>query len=208
MDENECIKRTAFFIQLYDFTKITSDLINFFGVSSPDVRLSVTKIELAITKADPLFQLNIIPDDEWPYDHNIQAYYRHSEISHEIGIQESVYVRACKGDLNALSSFVHEACHWAAIKFLFLSVKEESVKPFHENIVDLLTAMLMLYKTELAEQSASKIDSIKSCPISLALFYCKHHKILERNFTMNILPKLKKATLTILNNIKKKKEVS
>lgn len=192
MDENECIKRTAIFIQLYDFSKITSKLIDFFGVSSPDSRLTVTKIELAITKADTLFQLNVIPDDKWPYGQNIQAYYLHSETVHEIGIQESVYNRACNGDLNALSSFVHEACHWAVIKFLYLSLTGESVKQFHENIVDLLTAMLMLQKTELAEQSASIIDSIKSCPISLALFYCKLHKLLERNFNVNILPKLKK----------------
>ena len=94
MDENECIKRTAIFIQLYDFSKITSKLIDFFGVSSPDSRLTVTKIELAITKADTLFQLNVIPDDEWPYDKNIQAYYLHSETVHEIGIQEPVYNRA------------------------------------------------------------------------------------------------------------------
>lgn len=199
MDENECIKRTAIFIQLYDFSKITSKLIDFFGVSSPDSRLTVTKIELAITKADTLFQLNVIPDDKWPYGQNIQAYYLHSETLHEIGIKESVYNRACNGDLNALSSFLHEACHWVAINFLYLSVTDEYFKQFHENIVDLLTALLMLHKTELAEKSASIIDSIKSCPISLALFYCKHHKLLEHNFNENILPKLEKLAAKHLN---------
>ncbi len=199
MDENECIKRTAIFIQLYDFSKITSKLIDFFGVSSPDSRLTVTKIELAITKADTLFQLNVIPDDKWPYGQNIQAYYLHSETLHEIGIQESVYNRACNGDLNALSSFLHEACHWVAINILYLSVTDEYFKQFHENIVDLLTAMLMLHKTELAEKSASIIDSIKSCPISLALFYCKHHRLFEHNFNVNILPKLEKMAAKHFN---------
>ncbi|MDD6486196.1 MAG: hypothetical protein PUF61_04555 [Spirochaetales bacterium] len=199
MDENECIKRTAIFIQLYDFSKITSKLIDFFGVSSPDSLLTVTKIELAITKADTLFQLNVIPEDKWPYGQNIQAYYLHSETLHEIGIQESVYNRACNGDLNALSSFLHEACHWVAINILYLSVTDEYFKQFHENIVDLLTAMLMLHKTELAEKSASIIDSIKSCPISLALFYCKHHRLFEHNFNVNILPKLEKMAAKHFN---------
>lgn len=206
MDENICIWRTVFFIQMYDCSKITSTLIKFFGGSSQENRLTVANIEIAIEKADDLFQLNVISDDEWPCDQNIQAYYLHSDSLHEIGIKETVYHRACERDLDALTSFVHEACHWAAIKFLGLSVLGEFTdlrKQFHENVVDFLTALLMLHMPELAEKSASEIKGIKSCPMSLALFYSQNHKLFENNFVENILPSLKKLAV----RHEKKKEV-
>ncbi len=198
MDEIISIWRTALFIQLYDCSKITSTLIRFFVGRSPESRLTVAKIEIALEKADDLFQLNVISDDEWSYGQNIQAYYLHSDSLHEIGIKESVYLRACEGDLDALTSFVHEACHWAAIKFLGLSVSgefNELRKQFHENIVDFLTALLMLHMPELAEKSASEIKGIKSCPMTLALFYSQNHKLFENNFYENILPSLKKLAV-------------
>lgn len=61
--------------------------------------------------------------------------------------------------------------------------------------MDFLTALLMLHMPELAEKSASEIKGIKSCPMTLALFYSQNHKLFENNFYENILPSLKKLAV-------------
>ena len=196
---------TVILMMIVDFKKMAVEFKKFFGLSSTQnfPALSIAENKLCMT--DECFEFIVIANSDWNYEDSVQAYYKHSENRHEIGIKESVYKKARNGDRSALYSIAHEISHWGLINYfkLNLGVQEfERLDPvskavfmnIHENIADLITSLLVFSEEELLKaQSAGDFD-FSSCmgkdQISLALFYCQNRKALAENFMKNIVPKI------------------
>ena len=196
---------TVILMMIVDFKKMAVEFKKFFGLSSTQnfPALSIAENKLCMT--DECFEFIVIANSDWNYEDSVQAYYKHSENRHEIGIKESVYKKARSDDRSALYSIAHEISHWGLINYfkLNLGVQEfERLDPvskavfmnIHENIADLLTSLLVFSEEELLKaQSAGDFD-FSSCmgkdQISLALFYCQNRKALAENFMKNIVPKI------------------
>ena len=130
----------------------SAKLREFFMMDNADVHSIVSKLEIAMTKKDKLFCLNVIPDSEWVVGESVRAYYKHSETSHEIGIKESVYEKACEGQPFAVFTFVHEAAHWSVFNSFnqsltkWASLDEKArryLRKMHENFADVISVMLL-----------------------------------------------------------------
>ena len=135
---------------------VSAKLREFFKLDKADEHSIVSKLEIAMTKKDKLFCLNVIPDNEWKEGESVQAYYRHSKTSHEIGIKESVYEKACEGQPFAVFTFVHETAHWGLInnfnhclaKWTSLDEKgRRSLRRMHESFADVISVILLYRDT-------------------------------------------------------------
>ena len=196
---------TVILMMIVDFKKMAVEFKKFFGLDSTQNFPALSIAENKLCMADECFEFIVIANSDWNYEDSVQAYYKHSENRHEIGIKESVYKKARSGDRSALYSIAHEISHWGLINYfkLNLGVQEfERLDPvskavfmnIHENIADLLTSLLVFSEEELLKaQSAGDFD-FSSCmgkdQISLALFYCQNRKALAENFMKNIVPKI------------------
>lgn len=150
MDETS-IKAALLLLILHQKT-VSAKLREFFKLDNADENSIVKRLEITMTKKDNLFCLNVIPDSEWKEGETIQAYYKHSDTSHEIGIKESVYEKACEGQLFAVFIFAHETCHWAFInssqhclkKWSSLDEKgRKTLRRMHESFADVMSVILL-----------------------------------------------------------------
>ncbi len=196
---------TVLIMMAVDFKKMAVEFKKFFELDAWQMFPVLSVAENKLCQADSHFEFNVIADKDWNYKDSVQAYYKHCENRHEIGIKESVYEKARNGDRRALISIAHEISHWGLINYFNFNLgltEAEQLDPIvktifikiHENVVDLLTTLLVFSEEELlASQSAENLD-YSSCmgenQISLALFYCQNYKTLEENFIKNILPEI------------------
>ncbi len=206
MAEEFSVLGTALLMMVVDFKKMAFEFKKFFGLDSTQAFPALSIAENKLCYADDCFEFNIIADRDWNCKHSVNAYYKHSERCHEIGIKESVYLLALDGNKDALVAIAHEISHWGLINFFKLNfgiaefnkldpVTKTVLTQIHENITDLLTALLIFSEEELLSMDGSqKIDfgsSMGSNQISLAAYYCKNHKLLTENFIKNIAPKIR-----------------
>lgn len=205
MAEQICVIGTVFLMMIVDFKKMACEFKKFFGLDSTQKFPALNIAENKLYMSDECFEFNVIEDSEWNYTDSVQAYYKHSKNCHEIGIKESVYQEARSGNKNALISIAHEISHWGLINHfkIDLGIKEvEELDDFfkniifniHENITDLLTALLVFSEEELSKAECAKELDFSSCmskdQISLAHFYCQNHKVLTENFIKNFFPEI------------------
>lgn len=199
-----CVVGTVILMMIVDFKKMAVEFKKFFGLDSTQKFPALSIAENKLCMADECFEFNVIADTDWNYKDSVQAYYKHSKNRHEIGVKESVYKKARSGDKNALTSVAHEISHWGLINYfnINLGIKEfekldaiskSIILNIHENIADLLTALLVFSEEELMQANCAKDLDFSSCmsenQFSLALFYCQNHKLLTENFIKNIVPK-------------------
>ena len=206
MAEQISIIFTTLLMVLVDFKKIAGEFRKVFNLNSteefPAVKIAENKIHESYDK----YTISIIPDAEWNYKNSVQAYYKHSDAVHEIGIKESVYRKALGGDKDALFSIAHEVVHWGLINhFNFhFGLKDNTPQEakvilcgIHENLVDLITPLLVLSEAELEKARGAKSNLDYTClsvgQLDLALFYSQNYDVIQENFKKNIAPLLKKA---------------
>ncbi len=208
MAEQITMMGTILLMMIVDYKKMAFEFKKFFGLDDSAKFPALNIAENKLFQADSQFEFNVIADKDWNFKNSIQAYYKHCANRHEIGIKESVYNKARNGDRSALVSIAHEISHWGLINYFKFNLgltAEEQQNPLirkvyldiHENIVDLLTSLLIFSEEELLQaQSAENLD-YSSCmsknQISLALFYCQNHKALAENFVKNIVPEIIRA---------------
>ncbi len=89
-------------MMVVDFKKMAVEFKKFFGLGSTQKFPALSIAESKLCMADDRFEFNVIADSDWNYKDSVQAYYKHSENRHEIGIKESVYKKARNGDRSAL----------------------------------------------------------------------------------------------------------
>ncbi|MBP3743393.1 MAG: hypothetical protein J6J00_10450 [Treponema sp.] len=196
---------TVILMMIVDFTKMAVEFKKFFGLDSSQTFPALSIAENKLCMADNHFEFNVIADSEWNCKESVQAYYKHSEHHHEIGIKESVYKKACNGDKTALVSIAHEISHWGLINYfnINIGIKEiEKLDAFsrviamniYENIADLLTTLLVFSEDELLKAQSAGDTDFSSCmsenQISLALFYCQNHETLTESFMKRIASKI------------------
>ncbi len=205
MAEQFCIMGTVFLMMIVDFKKMACEFKKFFGLDSAQKFPALNIAEKQLYMSDECFEFNVIEDSEWNCKDSVQAYYKHSKNCHEIGIKESVYQKARSGDKTALISIAHEISHWGLINHFKLDIGIKEVNELndflkgiifniHENITDLLTALLVFSEKELSQAECAKEIDFSSCmsenQFSLAHFYCRNHKALAENFMKNFFPKI------------------
>lgn len=203
MADQICLVGTVFIMMIVDFKKMAVEFKKFFGLDATQIFPALSIAENKICIADDSFQFSVIADKEWNYKESIQAYYKHSEHCHEIGIKESVYNKARNGDRTALISIAHEIAHWGLINYFNINLGIKEVEQLdavsksifvniHENIADLLTTLLVFSEEELSQAESVKDLDFSTCmgenQFSLALFYCQNYKTLTENFIKNIAP--------------------
>lgn len=206
MAEEITILLTAAFMSLIDFKKIVNEFRTVFKLGLTEEFPAVKIAERDIPESDSKFTTRIIADCEWDFKDSVQAYYRHSENVHEIGIKESVYRRALDGDKDALFSVAHEIVHWGLVNHIKLRFGLNKDVPHevnvvlcgvHENFVDLITPLLVLSEEELKAAQGARPELDYTClsggQLDLALFYYQNYDVLQENFKKNIEPYLKKA---------------
>ena len=203
MAEQICIAGTVLLMMVVDFNKMAVEFKKFFGLDSSQKFPALSIAENSLCFADNDFEFNVVADKDWKYKDSVQAYYRHSKNRHEIGIKESVYNKARAGNKTALVSIAHEISHWGLINHFKIDlgileqldpVSKAILNRIHENITDLLTALLVFNEEELLKMNDGKSFDFGSCmgsnQLALAAYYCKHHKLLTENFFKNIAPKI------------------
>ncbi len=205
MAEQISVIGTVIMMMIVDFKKMAVEFKKFFEFDSLQNFPSLNITENKLSMADDFFAFNVIEDEDWNYKDSVQAYYKHSENCHEIGIKNSVYQKARHGDKSALFSIAHEISHWALINYfkINLGLKEMEqldevskliICNIHENMADLLTLYLLFSEEELLKANCAKDLDFSSCmsenQFSLAHFYCQNHKVLMENFIKNIAPKI------------------
>lgn len=206
MAEQISILCTTILMFFIDFKKVASEFRKVFNLDSTEEFPAVKIAERKIPESDSKFTVLVVADCDWDFENSVQAYYRHSDNVHEIGIKESVYYRALGGDKDALFSVAHEIVHWGLINhFNFRFGLNEDVPPearmilcgIHENLVDLVTPLLVLSEDELKAAQSAKSDFDYTClsggQLDLALFYFQNYDVLQKNFKRNIVPSLRKA---------------
>ncbi len=196
---------TVIMMMIVDFKKMAVEFRKLFELDSTQKFPALSIAENKLGMADDFFAFNVIEDEDWNRNDSVQAYYKHSEKCHEIGIKNSVYQKARNGDKSALTSIAHEIAHWALINYFKISLGLEKIEQLdkvskliickiHENMTDLLTALLLFTEEELLKAKGAKDLDFSSCmsenQISLAHFYCQNHKVLMENFIKNIAPKI------------------
>ena len=82
---------TVILMMIVDFKKIAVEFKRLFGLDSTQKFPALSIAENKLCMADEHFEFNVVADLDWNYKDSVQAYYRHSENRHEIGIKESVY---------------------------------------------------------------------------------------------------------------------
>lgn len=204
MAEQFSVLGTVVLMMLVDFKKMATEFRKFFGLTSSQAFPALSIAENRLCQADGRFEFCVIADRDWTYRDSVQAYYRHSANLHEIGIKESVYERARGGDRDALVSIAHEIAHWGLINYFNLDlgademgglgpVERAVLTDIHENVTDLLTALLVFSEEELMEGYREGDAGLCSCmgdgQLSLAHFYCQNHEALVRGFMKNIMPR-------------------
>jgi len=202
MAEQVSIFGTVIMMMIVDFEKIAQEFKRFFGLDSNHRFPALNIAEKTLCVADSNFIFSVIADDEWKEKESVQAYYRHTEKVHEICIKESVYEKARKGDMSALGSILHELSHWALINYFKINLGIKDFSKFktttritlikiHENMADLLTALVLFSEEELVQAECTGNKVYNSCmglkQISLALFYCQNHKMLTDHFIKKIM---------------------
>ena len=205
MAEQLSVIGTVIIMMIMDFKKMAVDFRKFMGLTPQQKFPTLSIAENKLCAADSCFIFTIIKDEDWDYKDSVQAYYKHSEKCHEIGIKESVYQKARHGDKFALSSIAHEISHWGLINYFKITIGLKEMEQLgeiakiiicniHENLADLLTALLLSSEEELLKANCAKDLDFSSCisenQFSLAHFYCQNHKVLMENFIKNIAPKI------------------
>lgn len=206
MAEQISILLTTALMFFIDFKKVANEFRKVFNLGMTEEFPAVKIAERKIPESDSKFTVAIVADSEWTFLNSVQAYYRHSENVHEIGIKESVYLKALGGDKDALFSVAHEIVHWGLInQFDFRFGLNEDVPHevkmilcgIHENLVDLVTPLLVLSEDELKAAQSARADLDYTClsggQLDLALFYSQNYDVLQKNFKRNIAPYLRKA---------------
>lgn len=205
MAEQISIVGTVILMMIVDFKKMAVEFKKFFGLESSQSFPALSIAENELCNADDAFEFNIIADKDWSFKNSVQAYYRHKDKSHEIGIKESVYNKARSGDRGALFTIAHEISHWGLLNHfnLNLGITNKSIDSLtkmilgsiHENMADLLTALLVFSEEELLNSRSAKncvCPCMSDSQISLALFYAQNHEFLAENFRNSILPQIRK----------------
>ena len=205
MAEQISVIGTVIMMMIVDFKKMAVEFKKFFEFDSLQNFPSLNVTENKLSMADDFFTFNVIEDEEWNCKDSVQAYYKHSENCHEIGIKNSVYQKARHGDKAALTSIAHEISHWGLINYFKINLGLKEIEQLdgvakivicniHENITDLLTTLLLYSEEELLKANCAKDLDFSSCmsenQFSLAHFYCQNHKVLMENFIKNIAPKI------------------
>ena len=205
MAEQISVIGTVIMMMIVDFKKMAVEFRKFFELDSRQNFPTLSIAENKLGMADDFFAFNVIEDEDWNCKDSVQAYYKHSENCHEIGIKNSVYQKARHGDKAALTSIAHEISHWGLINYFKINFGLKEIEQLdevskivicniHENITDLLTTLLLYSEEELLKANCAKDLDFSSCmsenQFSLAHFYCQNHKVLMENFIKNIAPKI------------------
>lgn len=205
MAEQISVVGTVILMMIVDFKRMAFEFKKFFGLESSQDFPALSIAENKLCQADAHFAFSIVADADWHHQDSVQAYYRHCESSHEIGIKESVYEKARGGDRSALYSIAHEISHWGLINYFKINVGVQEfgwldpitkavLLDIHENMADLLTSLLVFSEEELLNaKSAGDLDfgpCMGEAPVSLARFYCQNHKALVQNFMKHIVPQI------------------
>ena len=205
MAEQISVIGTVIMMMIVDFKKMAVEFKKFFEFDSLQNFPSLNVTENKLSMADDFFAFNVIEDEEWNCKDSVQAYYKHSENCHEIGIKNSVYQKARHGDKAALTSIAHEISHWGLINYFKINFGLKEIEQLdgvakivicniHENMADLLTLYLLYSEEELLKANCAKDLDFSSCmsenQFSLAHFYCQNHEVLMENFIKNIAPKI------------------
>ena len=196
---------TALIMMVVDFKKMAFEFKKFLGLDLTQAFPALNIAENKLCYADAQFEFCIVADSDWNCKDSVNAYYKHSERRHEIGVRESVYLLALGGDFNALYSIAHEVAHWGLINYFKINfglpeferldpVSKMVILQIHENITDVLTALLVFSEEELLKMDTGDKAGFSSFigknQLALAAYYCKHHKLLTENFFKNIAPKI------------------
>lgn len=189
---------TALIMLAVDFTELAKKFRAFFELDTDCDFPAMLLMEDKIVSKDEKYDFDIISDSEWEHGKNVQAFYKHSEGVHQIGIRESVYQEARNGNKSALLVIAHEISHWALINICRInlpvfddgSVQSLVMRRISENLADLLTSLLVTPEKNLLENGRERkllCSALSQKQSDFANFYSQNIKFFRAKVTEEAL---------------------